>query len=105
MPWEKAGRYDGAERPGCMSDTLDRGELDQLFTFLARIQKEPALREQLNQVQTAPEVSDIAGLSGHSFRPETLIAVFEQCNEQPYAREGLMDEKLIRVYLRRDSIH
>ena len=88
-----------------MSDTLDRGELDQLFTFLARIQKEPTLREQLNQVQTALEVSEIARLAGHSFLPETLIAVFERCNEQPYAREGLMDEKLIRVYLRRESIH
>lgn len=88
-----------------MSDSLDRGELDQLFTFLARIQKEPTLREQLNQVQTAPEVSEIARLGGQSFRPETLIAVFERCNEQPYAREGLMDEKLIRVYLRRASIH
>ena len=42
-----------------MSDTLDRAELDQLFTFLARIQKEPPLREQLNQVQTAQEVSDM----------------------------------------------
>jgi hypothetical protein len=87
-----------------MSDSLDRGELDQLFTFLARIQKEPDLREQLNQVQTAPEVREIARLTGHSFRAETLIAVFERCNEQPYAREGLMDEKLIRVYLRRESI-
>jgi len=88
-----------------MSDTLDPAELDQLFAFLARIQKEPPLREQLNQVQTAPEVSEIARLGGHSFRSETLIAVFERCNEQPYAREGLMDEKLVRVYLRRDSIH
>ena len=88
-----------------MSETLDRGELDQLFAFLARIQKEPALREQLNQVQTAPEVSDIASLAGHTFRPQTLIAVFERCHEQPHAREGLMDEKLIRVSLRRESIH
>ena len=36
--------------------------------------------------------------------PETLISVFERCNETPYAREGLMDEKLIRVYLRRESL-
>lgn len=88
-----------------MSDTLDRAELDQLFAFLARIQKEPPLREQLNQVQTALEVSEIARLNGQAFSPETLIEVFERCNEQPYAREGLMDEKLIRVYLRRESIH
>lgn len=99
------GGYDGADRSGCMSDILDRGELDQLFTFLARIQKEPTLRQQLNEVQTAQDVTDIARLSGHNFLPETLIAVFERCNERPYAREGLMDEKLIRVYLRRDSIH
>ncbi len=86
-----------------MSDTLDRAELEQLFTFLARIQQEPPLREQLNQVQTALEVSEIARLSGHSFHPETLIAVFDRCDEQPFAREGLMDEKLIRVHLRRES--
>ena len=87
-----------------MSDTFDRAELDQLFAFLARIQSEPPLREQLNQVQTALDVSEIAGLGGHRFRPETLIAVFQRCGEQPYARTGLMDEKLIRVYLRRASI-
>lgn len=88
-----------------MSDTLDRDERDQLFTFLARIQQEAPLREQLNQVQTAQEVSEIASATGHRFSPETLITVFQRCNEQPFAREGLMDEKLIRVYLRRDSIH
>ncbi len=92
-----------------MSDTLDRDQLDrheleQLWAFLARIQQEPPLREQLNLVQTAMEVSDIARAGGQSFRAETLIKVFELCNEQPYAREGLMDEKLIRVYLRRESL-
>jgi len=92
-----------------MSDTPDRDqlvrqELDQLFTFLGRIQQEPALREQLNLVQTAMEVSDIAKAGGQTFRAETLISVFQLCNEQPYAREGLMDEKLIRVFLRRESI-
>jgi hypothetical protein len=85
-------------------DQLDRAELDQLIAFLARIQQEPPLREQLNLVQTAMEVSDIAKAGGQSFRAETLIKVFELCNEQPYAREGLMDEKLIRVYLRRESL-
>ena len=85
-------------------DQLDRPELDQLFAFLARIQQEPPLREQLNLVQTAMEVCDIAKAGGQSFRAETLIKVFELCNEQPYAREGLMDEKLIRVYLRRESL-
>ncbi len=85
-------------------DQLDRHELDQLIAFLARIQQEPPLRAQLNLVQTAMEVSEIAKAGGQSFRAETLIKVFELCNEQPYAREGLMDEKLIRVYLRRESL-
>lgn len=88
-----------------MTETLDPGEREQLFAFLARIQQEPDLREQLNQVQTAAEVSEIARLAGHSFQPETLISVFERCHEAPFAREGLMDEKLIRVYLRRESLH
>jgi hypothetical protein len=88
-----------------MSDPLDPKEREQLFAFLARIQQEPELREQLNRVQTASEVSDIARLAGHSFRPDSLISVFHLCNEQPFAREGLMDEKLIRVFLRRDSLH
>lgn len=85
-------------------DPLDRNELDQLFAFLGRIQHEPALREQLNLVMTAMEVSDIARAAGQTFRAETLISVFQLCNEQPYAREGLMDEKLIRVFLRRESL-
>jgi Nif11 domain len=85
-------------------DPLDRNELDQLFTFLGRIQQEPALREQLNLVMTAMEVSEIARAAGQTFRAETLISVFQLCNEQPYAREGLMDEKLIRVFLRRESL-
>jgi hypothetical protein len=87
-----------------MSETLDHAELDQLFSFLARIQQEPELRDQLNLVQTATEVSEIGRQAGHSFRPETLISVFERCNEAPFARAGLMDEKLIRVYLRRESL-
>lgn len=99
------GRYDCCICRVRMSESLDREERDQLFAFLGRIQQEPALRDQLNEVQTAAEVSAIAELAGHLFRPETLITVFERCHEQPYAREGLMDEKLIRVYLRRDSIH
>jgi hypothetical protein len=85
-------------------DPLDRHELDQLFAFLGRIQQEPALREQLNLVMTAMEVSDIARAAGQTFRAETLISVFQLCNEQPYSREGLMDEKLIRVFLRRESL-
>jgi D-serine deaminase-like pyridoxal phosphate-dependent protein len=72
--------------------------------LLAAIQQEPALREQLNLVMTAMEVSEIARAAGQTFRAETLISVFQLCNEQPYAREGLMDEKLIRVFLRRESL-
>ena len=84
--------------------TLDPAELDRLFTFLGRIQQEPELREQLNWMQTAVEVSDMAAASGHPFQPETLIEVFRRCDEAPVARVGLMDEKLIRVFLRRDSL-
>jgi hypothetical protein len=81
-----------------------REPLDQLFAFLARIQDETELREQLNWVQTAQEVSELAAASGQIFPPELLIEVFRRCNETPYAREGLVDEKLIRVHLRRDSL-
>ncbi|MEB3199047.1 MAG: Nif11-like leader peptide family natural product precursor [Synechococcaceae cyanobacterium] len=84
--------------------SLDPAERDQLFGFLARIQQEPELREQLNWMQTALEVSELAAAQGHRFQPETLIEVFRLCGEVPHARVGLMDEKLIRVYLRRDSL-
>ena len=46
----------------------------------------------------------IAAQRGHSFEPATLLQLFERCNEAPIARSGLMDEKLIRVYLQRDSL-
>lgn len=84
--------------------TLDPTELAQLFSFLGRIQQEPELREQLNWMQTAVEVSELATAMGHPFQPETLIELFQRCGEAPLARVGLMDEKLIRVYLRRDSL-
>ena len=82
----------------------DRDELERLFAFLGRIQSEPDLREKLNWVQTAGEVSELACTSGQAFRPETLVELFHRCNETPYARTGLMDEKLIRVFLRRQSL-
>jgi hypothetical protein len=82
----------------------DREELERLFTFLGRIQAEPELREQINWMQTVAEVSDLATASGQAFRPETLVGLLERCNETPYARTGLMDEKLIRVFLRRASL-
>jgi hypothetical protein len=84
--------------------TLDPAERDQLFSFLGRIQKEPELREQLNGMQSAAEVSDLAAELGHSFQPQTLLELFRRCDEAPLARVGLMDEKLIRVYLRRESL-
>lgn len=82
----------------------DPNELERLFAFLARIAQEPSLRERLNWMQTAPEVSELATSLGHPFSAETLIEVFRRCQETPYARVGLMDEKLIRVSLRRDSL-
>jgi hypothetical protein len=84
--------------------TLDPAELDRLFTFLGRIQHDAELRERLNWMQTASEVSDLAAASGQPFRPDTLIELFRLCDEVPHARVGLMDEKLIRVYLRRGSL-
>ena len=51
-------------------------EQEALFAFLARIPEEPALRQQLNHVQTAGDVSQVAAAAGHTFSPEVLIAVF-----------------------------
>lgn len=79
-------------------------ELQTVFSFLGQIQSDPALRTQLNEVCTADEVAAIAAARGHAFAPATLLALFERCNEAPIARSGLMDEKLIRVYLRRESL-
>ena len=79
-------------------------ELQTLFTFLGLIQADPQLREQLNEVCTADEVAAIAAQRGHGFEPVTLLQLFERCNEAPIARSGLMDEKLIRVYLQRDAL-
>ena len=78
--------------------------LRALFDFLAQIQTDPELRAQLNEVCTADEVSAIAADRGYSVEPGTLLELFERCNEAPVARSGLMDEKLIRVYLRRDAL-
>ena len=75
-----------------------------MFEFLAQIQSDAALREALNEVCTADEVSAIATGRGYSVPPATLLELFERCNEAPIARSGLMDEKLIRVYLRRDAL-
>jgi hypothetical protein len=55
-------------------------------------------------MQTALEVSELATAEGQPFRPETLIALLQRAQETPNARVGLMDEKLIRVYLRRESL-
>jgi hypothetical protein len=79
-------------------------EQEDLFAFLARIPQEPELREPLNWMQTALEVSEFAATQGHHFHPSTLIDLFQRCNETPYARIGLMDEKLIRVHLRRQEL-
>jgi tryptophan synthase alpha chain len=82
----------------------DQRELERLFAFLGRIQAEPELREQINWMQTALEVSELAAAEGQPFRPETLIALLQRAQEAPSSRVGLMDEKLIRIYLRRDSL-
>ena len=92
------------ERPPGAADSADRRELERLFAFLGRIQAEPELREQINWMQTALEVSELAAAEGQPFRPETLIALLQRAQEAPSSRVGLMDEKLIRVYLRRESL-
>ena len=79
-------------------------ELESLFTFLGQIQQDGALRDQLNEVITAPDVVAIAADQGFSFQASTLLGLFERCNEAPLARQGLMDEKLIRVYLQRQRL-
>lgn len=76
-----------------------------VFGFLGLIQADPQLRAALNEVCTADEVAAIAAERGHAFAPSTLLELFERCNEAPMARSGLMDEKLIRVYLQRDALH
>ena len=93
----------GEPTPSAAADA-DRRELKQLFAFLGRIQAEPELREQINWMQTALEVSELAAAEGQPFRPETLIALLQRAQETPSSRVGLMDEKLIRVYLRRESL-
>lgn len=75
-----------------------------VFDFLAQIQSDAALRAALNEVCTADEVCAIAAEHGYSFASATLLDLFQRCNEAPIARSGLMDEKLIRVYLRRELL-
>ena len=79
-------------------------ELESLFTFLGQIQQDGALRDLLNDVISAPDVVAIAADQGFSFQASTLLGLFERCNEAPLARQGLMDEKLIRVYLQRQRL-
>ena len=79
-------------------------QLEAVFAFLALIQNDASLRAQLNEVCTADEVAAIAAERGYAVPAATLLELFERCNEAPIARSGLMDEKLIRVYLRRESL-
>jgi predicted ribosomally synthesized peptide with nif11-like leader len=76
----------------------------EVFAFLARIESDAELREALNLVETAEEVVQLAGQHGHDFSADTLLDLFQRCNEAPQARLGLMDEKLIRVHLKRDQL-
>lgn len=79
-------------------------QLQAVFGFLALIQGDAELRARLNEVCTADEVAAIASAMGHPFEASTLLGLFERCNEAPVARSGLMDEKLIRVFLQRDAL-
>jgi predicted ribosomally synthesized peptide with nif11-like leader len=75
-----------------------------VFDFLSHIQSDAGLRAKLNEVCTADEVAAIAADEGFRFDPADLLALFQRCNEAPLARSGLMDEKLIRVYLQRETL-
>jgi predicted ribosomally synthesized peptide with nif11-like leader len=75
-----------------------------VFDFLGRIQADQELREKLNLVETAEEVAELARGYGHNFNAAELEELFERCNEAPRARLGLMDEKLVRVWLRRTHL-
>jgi hypothetical protein len=79
-------------------------EIESLFTFLGQIQQDGALRDLLNEVITAPDVVAIAAEQGFNFQVSTLLGLFQRCNEAPLARQGLMDEKLIRVFLQRQRL-
>jgi hypothetical protein len=79
-------------------------DLESLFQFLGAIQHDPQLRAELNEVCTADEVVAIAAARGQQFPAALLLELFERCHEAPLARSGLMDEKLIRVYLQRDTL-
>lgn len=79
-------------------------ELESIFNFLGQIQQDGALRDLLNEVITVPDVVAIAAEQGFDFQSSTLLGLFECCNEAPLARQGLMDEKLIRVYLQRQRL-
>lgn len=84
--------------------SANASELEALFAFLGCIQQDHSLRDLLNEVITAPDVVAIAADRGVVFQASTLLGLFERCNEAPLARQGLMDEKLIRVYLQRERL-
>jgi hypothetical protein len=77
---------------------------DDVFAFLAQINSDRELRDALNLVESAEEVAQLAQERGHSFSATALVELFSRCNEAPRARIGLMDEKLIRVHLKRDQL-
>jgi hypothetical protein len=93
-----------ANSSGSASASASASEREALFAFLGRIQQDQVLRDLLNEVVTAPDVVAIAAAQGFQFQAPTLLDLFERCNEAPLARQGLMDEKLIRVYLQRDRL-
>jgi hypothetical protein len=99
-----AAQPTGEHTPNATSLPDEDSEQEHLFAFLGRIQAEAELREQINWMQTAQEVSELATTQGQPFCAATLIALLQSCNEATSARLGLMDEKLIRLYLRRDSL-
>lgn len=79
-------------------------ELDALFTVLSRIQQDQTQRDHFNEVITATDVVTIAADLGFHVQAPTLLGLLERCNEAPLARQGLMNETLIRLHLQRERL-
>ena len=63
-------------------------ELNILFTFLGRIQQDQILRDQLNEVITAPDVVAIAAAGGFCFQTSTRWNCLSAATKRPWPARG-----------------
>ena len=63
-------------------------ELNILFTFLGRIQQDQSLRDQLNEVITAPDVVAIAAAGGFCSRPAPCWTCLSAATKRPWPARG-----------------